>query len=307
MILGAHQSIAGGFYRAVELARDCSCNCVQIFVSNPRQWPTRKIGNRYDGTLTKNNNQWRAKDISSDDAAKFQESLRVCEISHPIAHNSYLINLAAPDAELWKKSIDAFVIELFRAEKLGIPYLVAHPGSYVTTSEEAGLRRIVEGLDETHRQTRGIRAITLLEITAGQGSALGHRFEHLAEIINHVHDPERLAVCLDTCHLFAAGYSLSPEKNYRATIKQLDRVLGTKLVKAIHLNDSKRQLGSRVDRHEHIGKGCIGSEGFRLLLNDRRLAKVPMYLETPKEENGVPKGLELDRMNLAVLRSLVGT
>jgi deoxyribonuclease-4 len=147
--------------------------------------------------------------------------------------------------------------------------------------------------------------LTLLEVTAGQGSSLGHRFEHLATILDGVQDPERLAICLDTCHLFAAGYPLAPEKDYAATMKLLDRILGIKLVKAIHLNDSKRELGSRVDRHEHIGKGRIGLEGFRLLLGDRRFAKVPMYIETPKEVNGEPKGQELDRMNLMVLRSLV--
>ena len=283
-ILGAHQSIAGGYYRAAELARDCGCQCVQLF--------------------TKNNNQWRAKEITSEDAEKFQQSLKICQITHPLAHDSYLINLAAPDHELWTKSIDAFVIELLRAEKLGIPYLVTHPGSYTTTSEEAGLLRIVAALDETHRQTRGIGAVTLLEVTAGQGTNLGHRFEHLATILERVQDPDRLAVCLDTCHLFAAGYPLAPEKEYRATMRKLNRILGIKLVKAIHLNDSKRELGSRVDRHEHIGKGRIGLEGFRLLLGDSRFAKVPMYLETPKEENGELKGLELDRMNLTVLRSL---
>jgi deoxyribonuclease-4 len=285
-ILGAHQSIAGGYYRAAELARDCGCQCVQLF--------------------TKNNNQWRAKEITDDDVLKFQASLRACGLSHPLAHDSYLINLAAPDHELWVKSIDSFVMELLRAEKLGIPYLVTHPGAYTTSSEEAGLARIVAALDETHRQCRGIRAVTLLEVTAGQGSSLGHQFEHLAEILDRVQDPERLAVCLDTCHLFAAGYALAPVKDYLATMRKLNRILGIKLVKAIHLNDSKRELGSRVDRHEHIGKGRIGLEGFRLLLGDARFAKVPMYLETPKEENGEPKGLELDRMNLTVLRSLVG-
>jgi deoxyribonuclease-4 len=286
-ILGAHQSISGGYYRAAERARDCGCQCVQLF--------------------TKNNNQWRAKEITGEEAEKFRQGLLACGISHPLAHDSYLINLAAPDYELWKKSIDAFVIELLRCDKLGIPYLVTHPGSYTTTSEEIGLRRIIEALDETHRQTRGAQAVTLLEVTAGQGSSLGHRFEHLATILDGVQDPERLAVCIDTCHLFAAGYPLAPEKPYRATMRKLDRVLGIKLVKAVHLNDSKRELGSRVDRHEHIGKGKIGLEGFRLLLNDHRFDTTPMYLETPKEENGEPKGLELDRMNLELLRSLIDT
>jgi deoxyribonuclease-4 len=285
LILGAHQSISGGYYRAAERARDCGCQCVQLF--------------------TKNNNQWRAKEIGDDEARQFREALAACALSHPLAHDSYLINLAAPDDALWKKSIDAFVVELLRADKLGIPYLVTHPGSFTTTSEEAGLRRIAQALDEVHRQTPRVAAVTLLEVTAGQGTSLGHRFEHLAAILDGVKQADRLAVCLDTCHLFAAGYALAPEKSYRATMKELDRILGIKRVKAIHLNDSKRQFGSRVDRHEHIGKGQIGLEGFRLLLNDKRFAKVPMYLETPKEENGEPQGLKLDRMNLEVLRSLI--
>ncbi len=284
-ILGAHQSIAGGYYRAAELAQECGCRCVQIF--------------------TKNNNQWRAKEITDDDATAFREALERCNVSHPIAHDSYLINLAAPDPVLWTRSLESFVMELGRAEKLGIPYLVTHPGAYTTSSEEAGLKRIIEALDEVHRQTRKLKVITLLEVTAGQGSNLGHRFEHLASVLDGVRDPERLAVCIDTCHLFAAGYPLFPEKEYRATMKAFDRILGLKLIKAIHLNDSKRELGSRVDRHEHIGRGKIGLEGFRLLLNDSRLRTVPMYLETPKEENGEPRGIELDRMNLQTLRSLV--
>jgi deoxyribonuclease-4 len=286
-VLGAHQSIAGGYYRAAERAQECGCQCVQIF--------------------TKNNNQWRAKEITGDDAAAFREALARCNVSHPIAHVSYLINLAAPDPVLWTRSVESFVMELGRAEKLGISCLVTHPGSYTTTSEEAGIRRIIEALDEAHRQTRKLKVVTLLEVTAGQGSSLGHRFEHLAAVLDGVRDPERIAVCIDTCHLFAAGYPLFPEKDYRTTMKQLDRILGTKLVKAIHLNDSKRELGSRVDRHEHIGRGKIGLEGFRLLLNDARFTKVPMYIETPKEENGEPRGVELDRMNLQTLRSLVGT
>ncbi len=286
-ILGAHQSIAGGYYRAAELAQECGCQCVQIF--------------------TKNNNQWRAKEITDDAAAAFREALVRCKISHPIAHDSYLINLAAPDQVLWTRSLESFVVELGRAEKLGIPYLVTHPGAYTTSSEEVGLQRIIEALDEAHRQTRKLKVITLLEVTAGQGSNLGHRFEHLATVLHGVRDPERLAVCIDTCHLFAAGYPLFPEKEYRATMKEFDRILGLKLIKAVHLNDSKRELGSRVDRHEHIGRGKIGLEGFRLLLNDSRLRNVPMYLETPKEENGEPRGVELDRMNLQTLRSLLQT
>jgi len=284
-ILGAHQSIAGGYYRAVALAAEIGCDCVQLF--------------------TKNNNQWRAKALTDDDAARFQAALTKSGVKHPLAHDSYLINLAAPDEDLWHKSLEAYAIELLRAEHLGIPYVVMHPGSYTTTSEAAGLKRIVQAFDQIHDKVGKLKTKTLLENTAGQGTALGWRFEHLAAIFDGVGEPKRLGVCIDTCHLLAAGYPISNAKNYEATIEKLDRTVGLKLVKAIHLNDSKKDLGSRVDRHEHIGRGKIGLEGFRLLLNDPRFAKVPMYLETPKEDaNGEPNGKVLDQMNLKTLRSL---
>jgi deoxyribonuclease IV len=285
-ILGAHQSISGGYYRSVEIAAECGCDCVQLF--------------------TKNNNQWKAKALTDDDATKFQEALKRLNIAHPLAHDSYLINLAAPDDELWRKSIEAHAVELLRAEHLGIPYAVLHPGAFTTSSEEAGLKRIVQALDEIHDKVGKLNVCTLLENTAGQGSTLGWRFEHLAAILESVKQPTRLGVCIDTCHLLAAGYPISTPKDYEATIKSLDKIIGLKLVKAIHLNDSKRELGSRVDRHEHIGQGKIGLEGFRLLLNDPRFANVPMYLETPKEdEHSEPNGATLDKMNLATLRGLV--
>jgi deoxyribonuclease-4 len=281
-ILGAHKSIAGGYYKAVEAAAAGGCDCVQLF--------------------TKNNNQWRAKPLTTDDVARFQSRLSELKITHPIAHDCYLINLAAPDEAMWRKSVEAFVIEMLRAEYLGIPYLVTHPGSFTTTNEEIGLRRVIQALDEVHAQTAGIKARCLLENTAGQGSNLGWRFEHLATILDGVKDPDRLGVCLDTCHLFAAGYPLGTEKEYRATMRQFDRGVGVKLVKAFHLNDSKRELGSRVDRHEHIGEGRLGLEPFRHLLNDSRFRKVPMYLETPK---GTRDGEDLDVMNLRTLRGLI--
>ena len=281
-ILGAHMSIAGGYYKAVEAAERVGCQCVQLF--------------------TKNNNQWRAKPLTDADVERFQQALSELGITHPISHDSYLINLASPDDELWKKSIDAFVIELQRAEKLGIPRVVAHPGAYTTSSEEAGLARIAEGLDEVHRQTPGIGAKCLLETTAGQGSNLGWKFEHMASIVDAVADPDRLGVCFDTCHVFAAGYAMGTEKEYKATMRKLNQSVGVKLVEAFHLNDSLKSLGSRVDRHAGIGRGEMGIEPFRFLLNDRRFRKTPMYLETPKGEE---KGRELDSINLEVLRGLI--
>jgi deoxyribonuclease-4 len=281
-ILGAHESIAGGYYKAVEIARKVGCDCVQLF--------------------TKNNNQWRAKEISDDDVARFQAALAEQRISHPLAHDSYLINLASPDRLLWKKSVDAFVVEVRRAERLGIPYVVTHPGAYTTSSEEAGIAAVARALDEVHRQTRGIRARCLLETTAGQGSCLGHRFEHLAAIIDAVAEPDRLGICVDTCHIFAAGYPLGSDKDYKDTMRALDKAVGLKRVKAFHLNDSAKPLGSRVDRHAHIGRGQMGKEPFLRLLNDPRFRKVPMYLETPK---GTEKGKDLDAINLRTLRRLI--
>ena len=281
-ILGAHQSIAGGYYKAAERAHAVGCECVQLF--------------------TKNNNQWRAKELTDEDARLFKAALKQHGIKHPLAHDSYLINLASPDPLLWKKSVDSFIVEMFRADRLGIPYVVTHPGAYTTGSEATGIAIVVRALDEVHRQTRGIKTRCLLENTAGQGSCLGCRFEQLAAMLDGVQNPDLLGVCIDTCHLFAAGYPLSTEKDYQATMRALDTTVGLKLVRAFHLNDSVKPLGSRVDRHAHIGRGLLGKEAFRLLLNDRRFRKVPMYLETPK---GQEKGKDLDAINLRTLRRLI--
>ena len=281
-ILGAHESIAGGYYKSVEIARRVGCDCVQLF--------------------TKNNNQWRAKELTDDDAARFQAALKEHKISHPLAHDSYLINLASPDPILWKKSVDSFVVEMLRADRLGIPYVVTHPGAHTTSSEEAGIAAIIRALNEVHKQTRGIRSHCLLETTAGQGSCLGCRFEHLAAILDGVKNPDGMGICVDTCHVFAAGYPLGTEKEYKATLRALDKTVGLTLVKAFHLNDSLKPLGSRVDRHAHIGRGQMGLEPFRFLLSDRRFRKVPMYLETPKGEE---QGEDLDVINLRTLRGLI--
>ena len=280
-ILGAHMSIAGGFCRAAERAHAAGCDCVQLF--------------------TKNNNQWRAKEITAEDARRFQAALTELGITHPVAHDAYLINLASPDRRLWKKSVEAFVEELRRAELLGIPWVVTHPGAFTTGTEARGLRRVIRALDEIHAQTRGLRARCLLETTAGQGTSLGWRFEHLAAILAGLKDPDRLGVCFDTCHVFAAGYPMGTEKEYRATMRAFNTTVGLERIKAFHLNDSRRGLGSRVDRHAHIGRGEMGLEPFRRLLADRRFRKVPMYLETPK---GKQDGVDLDVINLATLRRL---
>lgn len=281
-LLGAHMSIAGGYYKAVEAAARAGCDCVQLF--------------------TKNNNQWAGKAISADDVGRFRTAMVELGIGHPISHDSYLINMATPDDVLWKKSIEAFAIELDRADLLGIPYVVAHPGAHTTSTAGEGLDRIVAALDEVHRLRPNVKAMCLLETTAGQGTCLGCDFQHLADILNRVKQSDRLGVCVDTCHVFAAGYPLSPKKDYLATMRALDAAVDLQRVKAFHLNDSKRELGSRVDRHEHIGRGKIGPEAFSLLMNDRRFRNTPMYLETPK---GVENGEELDVINLRTLREFV--
>ena len=281
-LLGAHMSIVGGYYKAVEKAADLGMATCQIF--------------------TKSNAQWGAKPISAEEAKRFREALAERDISHPIAHDSYLINLASPDKELWKKSVDAMVHELRRADTLGIPYVVAHPGAFVSDSETQGLRRIIRGLNQVHARTKSVKSCCLLETTAGQGTALGWRFEHLATILDGVKSPERLGVCFDTCHVFAAGYPMGTRKEYRATMRALAATVGLDRVKAFHLNDCRRPLGARVDRHDHIGRGHMGLDPFRWLMNDRRFRKVPMYLETPK---GQEDGVDLDTINLAVLRGLV--
>ena len=281
-LLGAHMSIAGGYYKAVEAAAEYGMDVVQLF--------------------TKNNNQWNAKPLAQSEIDDFQAALKRTGVKFPVAHDSYLINLASPKDDLWQKSLEAFTIELERAEALGLIGVVMHPGAFVDSSAEAGLARIVKALDEVHKRTAGFKTFTLLENTAGQGSNLGHRFEHLAQIANHVAAPERIGVCLDTCHIFAAGYPITTPQEYADTMAEFDRLVGTKRVRAFHLNDSVKELGSRVDRHAKIGAGKLGLEPFRHLLNDLRFAKVPMYLETPKGEED---GKQLDAINLKTLRKLV--
>ncbi len=274
-------SISGGYHRAVERAHQCGCDCVQLF--------------------TKNNNQWHARPITSDEVRRFVDALSETDVSHPIAHGSYLINLASPDKRLWQKSGDAFVVELRRADLLGIPYGVTHPGAYTSGSESGGLGQVIRAIAGIHARARGVRAQCLLETTAGQGTSLGCRFEHLAAILDGVKEPDRLGICFDTCHVFAAGYAMGTERQYKATMRALNRTVGVKKIKAFHLNDSRRELGSRVDRHAHIGRGKMGLEPFRRLLADRRFRKTPMYLETPKETKN---GVEMDVVNLKVLRRL---
>jgi deoxyribonuclease-4 len=307
-LFGAHMSIAGGLYNAVEAAAAHGMDTVQIFTHSPSQWavkpatPAEKESLRDGKSFTKNNNQWRAKPLSDEDIAAFCTSRKKSRLKRLIAHDCYLINLASPNEALYRQSVEAFVVEMQRAEALGLDSLVTHPGAFVDSSEELGITRGAAALDEVHERCPKYKVRVLLETTAGQGSSLGHRFEHLAMILKLLREPERVGVCVDTCHVFAAGYALAPRREYQATMRTFDRIVGLNRIEAFHLNDSLKPLGSRVDRHAHIGRGEMGLEPFRLLLNDRRFREHPMLLETPK---GVENGQDLDAINLVTLRSLV--
>lgn len=277
--LGAHESIAGGLHKAFDRARSVGCDAVQIFV--------------------KSNRAWAVKPLTDEDVVRFRARAEETGIQPVVGHASYLLNLATPDEALWTRSRDTLIIELERCEALGVPYLVLHPGSHVGAGEEVGLALVARALGQVHAATPGFRAQILLETTAGQGTNLGYCFEHLAWLMDHAPEGERLGVCLDTCHAFAAGYELRTPAGYAATIEAFDRTVGLERLKAIHLNDCKGDLGSRKDRHEHIGQGGIGLDGFRHVVNDPRLAGLPGLLETPKSDD-----LHEDRENLAVLRSL---
>ncbi len=279
---GSHMSIAGGCDRAVRAAQTVGFETVQLF--------------------TKNNNQWNAPAIRDEHVAAFRTALEETGVTDPVAHTSYLINLASPDGGLWEKSIEALAVEVERCEALGIPDLVVHPGAHMGAGEKRGVIRIAKGLDKVHRRTKGLGVMIDLETTAGQGTNLGYRFEHLRDILERVGEPERLGVCVDTCHIFAAGYSLASKEEYDETIEQLLGFVGLGRLRAWHLNDSCRECGSRVDRHAGIGAGQMGLEPFRHLVNDPRFRHLPMILETPK---GVEEGEDLDLRNLRTLRELV--
>jgi deoxyribonuclease-4 len=279
-ILGAHTSAAGGCDKAVWIAKKSTCDCVQVF--------------------TKNNARWDAKPLAQDSIDSFGATLRETGVAHPIAHASYLINLAAKDDVLRLRSIEAMKIELERANQLGLIGVVVHPGAHGEQSEDEGIDRVAAAIDVVHEATPNSDAKIILEATAGQGTSLGWKFEQIAAMLGRAKTGARAAVCVDTCHLFAAGYPLAARKDYLATFRQFDKLIGVHRIAAFHLNDSKKPLGSRVDRHEHIGKGMIGVEAFDHLLNDKRFRDVPMYLEVPK----IGDGIESDKENLKLLRSL---
>lgn len=279
LLVGAHMSIAGGIHNAFAHAERAGCRTLQVFL--------------------KNSNQWKGKVLAEEDRRLYLEAEMRSGIRPVVAHNSYLINLASPDPDLNRKSLDAFVEELERANFLGISSVIFHPGAHMGAGEKKGIERVARALNRALDRT-GPPVRILLENTAGQGSSLGHRFEQLASILERINDAERVGICLDTCHTFAAGYDIRTEDGYRKTMTEFDRLIGVGRISVFHVNDCKKDLGSRVDRHTHIGKGHIGLEAFRCLVNDRRFARVPKILETPKGED-----LKEDKMNLATLRGLV--
>lgn len=276
MILGAHRATTGGRHNAFAAGEEIGCQVIQIFTSSPRQW--------------------KAQPVSDEDQQVWLDAWQASPIRHVVAHDSYLINLASPDDELRQKSVDAYTAELERCHRLRIPWLVTHPGAHVGAGEETGLRRFAETMRGIYDAHPDWEVITLLESTAGQGTCLGYQVEHLATLLAAIDLPQRVAVCLDTCHLFAAGYDLRDAAAYAATMDAVDSALGPETVKVVHLNDSKGALGSRVDRHDQIGEGEIGEAGFAAWVADDRWAETPMLVETP----------DLDRHgeNLAKLRQL---
>ncbi len=279
-LLGAHVSIAGGVSESLLRGKQLGCDAIQIF--------------------TKSSRQWASKPYPEEEIAKFKRNHRETGISAVIAHDSYLLNLGAPDEKLRNKSVAGFIDELERCEALGIPFLVAHPGAHVGAGEEAGIRTIAKSIDEANHACKGFKVKVALEITAGQGSTLGYSFEQMARIIDSVKESDRMRICFDTEHAFAAGYDLRSDEGYERTFTELDQHIGLKRLVAFHLNDSLKPFHSRVDRHQHIGKGHIGCDAFERIVNDQRFAGIPMCLETePGQEY---KDIAAD---LATLRGLL--
>ena len=278
-LLGAHMSIGGGVHRAIERARSIECTAMQIFV--------------------KNNMQWFARPLTRAEITAFLEHAQRRELAAVFAHANYLINLAATNPQFHANSLRALSEELTRADQLGLPFLVLHPGAHLGAGEEAGLEKIVAAIDQIFARLPKVKTRLALETTAGQGTSLGHTFQHLADIIGNVRAPERLCVCLDTAHVFAAGHDLTSEAGTHRMFREFERTVGLQHLVALHLNDSKTARGSRVDRHEHIGQGRIGLEAFRVIMRDRRFRKIPKVLETPKA-----KDLREDVENMKRLRAL---
>jgi deoxyribonuclease-4 len=286
--IGAHMSIAGGISKAVDRAVVHGCEALQIF--------------------SKNASQWRGKPLDADDVRRFRRRIEETGIQPVVSHASYLINLGTAVPVLREQSLVAFLDELDRAETLGLEGVVIHPGTATSGTESEALRFVADAIIRAFRARRRQRTLVILEHTAGQGRSLGSRFEHMATILDHLNGSPRVGVCLDTCHLVASGYDIVSDTGYRATFDAFDRIVGFDRLKAVHANDSKRPCGSRVDRHEHIGQGCLGLEPFRRMLHDSRFAGRPMLIETEKSKGRESAGAivedPLDARNLQTLRRL---
>ena len=281
-ILGAHQSIAGGFEKAVERARAANCDCLQVF--------------------TKNCTRWRPPPLTEEQVDAFQRALLRTGIKHPVGHAAYLINLASPDPDLWRKSLESLNEEYVRAWRLGLEALIIHPGASIMGDSAPALQRIASALSTVFRNNPDVKTWILLETTAGQGTHLGRSFDELATIFELTEDTQRLGVCWDTCHMLAADLPIDSPEGWDRTVRWFDRQIGLDRLKAIHLNDSKNPRGSGVDRHAHIGQGHVGLDTFRRILHDPRVNHLPMYLETPKGKD--ERGRDWDVVNLTLLREL---
>lgn len=281
ILLGAHFSIRGGLHKAVMEASDYGCTALQMFTKNATTWKERVLSNK--------------------EVEEFHEARDLSGIEVVCSHTSYLINLASPEPDKHDRAVKALENELIRSSLLHTPYVIIHPGSHMGAGEDKGLERIARGIDAIFDRSPDITSRLLLETTAGQGTSLGHTFEQLARISDAVESDERIGFCFDTCHVFAAGYDIREKKAYEGTMRAFDGIIGLERLFAIHMNDAKKDLASRVDRHEHIGQGVIGIDAFRFIMNDPRLTAVPKILETPKKKGSV----DYDRRNLDRLRSLV--
>jgi len=275
-LVGAHVSISGGLEMALLRGSKAGCRTIQLFTKSP--------------------NRWKERYLEESEKEQFISLSKQLDITPIISHSSYLINIASPDCRLYGKSLDALVCEMKRCEELGIDYLVMHPGSHRGSGEQRGIERISEALNEIHQRTEGYRVKIAVENTAGQGTVLGHRMGHIGRIFEGVRERSRLAFCLDTCHIFAAGYDIREEVGYTRLFEDINDCIGLENLKIIHMNDSGRECGSHIDRHEDIGKGKIGEIPFMWIMNDERFQKVPKIIETPERS---------DRHNLQLLKKFV--
>ena len=282
LLIGAHMSTSGGLHNAIQHGINTGCTTIQIF--------------------TKNNNRWEQRPTTDEEAEKFLDAQEASGITPVISHTAYLINLATPNQDFHDKSIKALIDEVQRAEQVRIPDVVLHPGSPVDGTPEYGMKKIIESLNICIDKNPNENARISLELTAGQGSHLGYTFEQIAQMIAGFENKARISVCLDTCNIFAAGYDIRTESEYEKTMKAFAKIIGMKYLKVLHLNDSMKDLGSRVDRHTHLGEGKIGADAFKFIMQDSRLAKIPKLLETPKDDE-----YEDDKRNLALLRKFAGS